>query len=155
MAATPGMDSTRVNGAPAARDEPEVRCYVARARTGAGWRAALGALRTRAETPLTDRQVLLDSFDGRLRDAGLALSARGRAPRVRCRLAARGAAPEEVELAHVPRFAWDFPRAQALALVRALDGREVEPIGRHELARERWAVLDDQDKIVAWIDEEH
>jgi CHAD domain-containing protein len=148
------MDGTSANGAARAPAEPDVRCYEASAEGGARWREALRALRTRAEPPLRDHEVLLDSFDGRLRASGLGLSARGRAPRVVCRLAGRGTASSEVELATVPRFAWDFPRPQALELAHALEARGVEPIGRHELALERWAVLDDQDKVVAWIDEE-
>src|SRR5262249_22680920 len=54
----------------------------------------------------------------------------------------------------LPRFAWDFPRPQAQELARALESRCLEPIGLHETERERWAVLDDQEKIVAWIEEE-
>ena len=150
---SPGMDNVNSNGAPPG-DGPVVRRFVVSTTGEPRWRRVLSTLRTRDHAQRRNQEVLLDSFDRRLQKAGLRLSACGESPQVLCQLRGPHEKRSDVVLADLPRFAWDFPRLQALELVRALEARPVEPIGLHETEGERWAVLDDQEKIVAWIGEE-
>jgi len=125
------------------------------------WRPALQGWTLSAEPVQASREVLLDSFDRRLQRAGGRLVASGAEPRVRCRLTGlnglngHGAAEvREFELAHRPVFAWDLPAPLAPELFEILEARRLDELALCEASRERVAVLDEDQKIVAWIEEE-
>src|SRR5688572_6392162 len=119
---------------------------------GARWLEAVEGPNLRPEPEERRREVLLDSFDRRLQDAGFELGL-GRLPAgVACRLAETKTAetdaadrrPSLFELAREPVFVWDLPPEPARRLAEVLEARALRPLGEHELTRERWSVLDDQ-----------
>ncbi|HEX6882252.1 MAG TPA: CHAD domain-containing protein [Planctomycetota bacterium] len=123
------------------------------------WSAALAGTRLDPREREERVETLLDGPDHRLARAGLALACAGTAPRVACRLASLGEAPEEpwfgtFELPRPPRFVWDLPRAQAVPLAETLEARALEPLGELDTTRARWAVLDEEHKVVTWIEDE-
>ncbi|MSR64125.1 MAG: CHAD domain-containing protein [Planctomycetes bacterium] len=121
------------------------------------WRALLDGWTLRGERVPTTRELWLDSFDRRLQRAGVRLVASGTEPPVRCRLsglAAGTAEPREFELERPPAFAWDFPAPLAAPLFEILEARRLDELALCEVQRARWAVLDENQKIVAWIEEE-
>jgi len=101
---------------------------------GAAWRAALGVTPLRAEPERRSRVVVLDSFDRRLQEAGVEL--------------------EIVPGERVPVFVWDLSPALARKLAGVLEARALRPLGEHALIATCWAVLDDQRKVIARIEEE-
>lgn len=157
-----GLNGAQHDGSTGAAGWPVPRrAFAVVARAGGRWRAAFPAATLRPESHRRVSEVLLDSLDRRLARAGIELATTGAAPRIACRLAPSPARTDDspaglactLELEQLPRFAWDFPPAQARPLARVLEARAVEPIGVHEERRESWAVLDDEEKVVAWIDE--
>lgn len=159
-----GLNGTKPDGSRGAAGRPvPCRAFAVLGPGGARWHKAFPATTLRPEGHSKVSETLLDSLDRRLGRAGIELATNGASPRVACRLApfpaernddSQGALACTLVLEHPPRFAWDFPPAQALPLARILEARAVGPIGVHEKSLARWAVLDDQGKVVAWIDEE-
>jgi len=151
------IDELRSTGDSAAPPVPRRVFEVRGAEVGA-WRRFLPGAELRAEAESRASALLLDSFDRRLRRAGLDLAVLAEEPRVVCRLSPAGRAASSsdgtFELERLPVFAWDFPGAAAQRLAGMLEARAIRPIGKHELTRARFAVLDDQAKTVAWVEEE-
>jgi len=116
---------------------------------GAPWREALAGTNLRAEPERRTSEVLLDSFDRRLGDAGLELATLPAPHGVSCRLGIR-----TFELERAPVFVWELPFTLARELAGILEARALRPIGEHALVVSSWAVLDDQRKIVARVEEE-
>jgi CHAD domain-containing protein len=124
---------------------------------GAAWREALAGTELRAEPERRSSQVLIDSFDGRLADAGLQLARLSGERGVVCRLAETGspeASAQSFELEREPVFVWDLPFERARMLAGVLEARALRRLGEHALDASCWAVLDDQRKIVARLSEE-
>jgi CHAD domain-containing protein len=129
---------------------------------GARWRKAVEGPNLRPEPEERRREVLLDSFDRRLQDAGFELALGPLPVGVACRLARSSEAqssatdrrPSLFELAREPVFVWDLPPGPAQRLAEVLEARALRPLGEHELTRARWSVLDDQRKAVARLAEE-
>lgn len=157
-------EQPRLDRSPAERAVPR-RVFEANGTPGSAWRTALATCRLRAEGARQTSEVMLDSFDRRLWRAGLRLTASGAAPTVHCHLQdarepaaetrAAGTNPRsaDLELTRLPAFVWDFPSPLAARLVAELEARRLDPIATHVARLERWAVLDEQEKTVAWIEE--
>ncbi len=116
---------------------------------GAPWRDALAGTNLQAEPERCSSEVLLDSFDRRLGEAGLELALRPAERGVVCRFGA-----QTFELERRPVFVWDLPFALARELAGLLEARALRPLGEHALRASCWAVLDEQRKVVARIAEE-
>jgi len=101
---------------------------------GAAWRSALQGTPLRPEPERRSKVVVLDSFDRRLQEAGVEL--------------------EIVPGDRVPVFVWDLEPALAQKLAGVLEARALRPLGEHALIATCWAVLDDQRKVVARIEEQ-
>jgi CHAD domain-containing protein len=104
-------------------------------------------------------ETYLDDRDQRLARAGYALACCGDSPRVHVRLQRTDeSAPEAwlgaFEVERLPRFVWDLPRDQAVPLSDVLEARALEPLWRLETTGSRWAVLDEERKTIAWIEDE-
>jgi len=153
-----GSEAQESRPAPEPPGDPvPARAFDVAGPAGTGWRRVLAGLALRPEGRAHRRARLLDSVDARLGRAGIELSVESlEGSGVRCRLenGAPAAGEAELVLAHPPRFAWDFPPDQARRLAPVLEARELQPVGEHEETRRRWAVLDEEAKAVAWIDEE-
>lgn len=153
-----GPDPRALRG-PTCTSEPPVHAFLVRDPRARAWTAALAADALEVREREEHRETLLDGRDGRLTRAGYALVCRGSAPRVTCRLEPLAdGAPEPwfgtFELARPPRFVWDLPRAQAVPLADTLEARALEPLGELATERARWAVLDEEHKVVTWIEDE-
>lgn len=61
--------------------------------------------------------------------------------------------PRPFTLTRLPRFVWDLPRAQALALAEILEARALEPFGTLEESHQEWAVLDEEGKTIVRLEE--
>lgn len=144
------------------------RAFAARGAAGLRWREALADVPLRAargargeageggtEEPQPTRTLWLDSFDRRLEQAGVALRVEAHGPGAHCRLTQRGAAgDEQLALARLPEFAWDFPPGAAQRLGEVLEARALRPLGEHELTCTSLDVLDEERKVVVRVDEE-
>jgi CHAD domain-containing protein len=108
-------------------------------------------------------EEVLDSFDRRLQRSGISLSVSTDSVLALCHLVSDATsrnghrlehAPGEIVLEQRPVFAWDFPAPHANRLAHCLEARALDVLAEHETSVQRLAVLDDQEKVVARIEEE-